>query len=117
MPHLLLVIEHEDRRTQAPVERRRRFDEMMRFTEDLETRGVLLASESLRPASETVRVQRREGRRLVTDGPFAESKEMIGGFFLLDCDERDEALAIAAECPASGWGTIEVRATGPCIDE
>ena len=117
MPHLLLVIEDEDRRAQAPAERRRRFDEMMRFTEDLETRGVLLASESLRPASEGVRVQRRDGRSLMTDGPFAEAKEMIGGFFLLDCDDRDEALEIAGECPASGWGTVEVRATGRCIDD
>ncbi len=48
------------------------------------------------------------------DGPFAEAKEMIGGFFLLDCATRDEAVAIASQCPAAEWATVEVRAVGPC---
>jgi hypothetical protein len=50
----------------------------------------------------------------VLDGPFAEAKEMVGGFFLLDCATREEAVAIARECPAAEWATVEVRATGPC---
>jgi hypothetical protein len=54
------------------------------------------------------------GRAQVLDGPFAEAKEMVGGFFLLDCATRDEAVAIARECPAAEWATVEVRATGPC---
>jgi hypothetical protein len=48
------------------------------------------------------------------DGPFAEAKEMVGGFFLLGCGTRDEAIAIAAECPAAEWCTVEVRAVAPC---
>lgn len=51
----------------------------------------------------------------MVDGPFAEAKEMVGGIFLLDCKTREEALAIAAQCPAAEWATIEVRALGPCF--
>jgi len=57
----------------------------------------------------------RGGRDVLTDGPFSEAKEMLGGFFLLDCASREEALAIAAQCPAAEWATIEVRETGPCF--
>ena len=53
----------------------------------------------------------------VTDGPFIETKEMVGGFFLLDGVDRDEAIAIAGRCPAAEWATVEVRALGPCYDE
>ena len=53
----------------------------------------------------------------MVDGPFAEAKEMVGGFFLLDCDSMAEAVAIAHECPAAEWATVEVRALGPCYDD
>jgi hypothetical protein len=114
MAFLLLVVEHEARRESPPETRQKRFDEMMAYTEDLRRRGVLLGSESLRPDSEGARVRRRDGQRIVTDGPFAESKEMVGGFFLLDCTTKERAVALAAECPASGWATVEVRETGGC---
>jgi hypothetical protein len=58
----------------------------------------------------------RGGRTQVVDGPFSEAKEMVGGFFLVDCDTRDEALAIAAQCPAAEWCTVEVRALAPCYE-
>jgi hypothetical protein len=54
---------------------------------------------------------------IVDDGPFAEAKEMIGGFFMIDVASREEALAIAAECPAAQWCPVEVRALAPCFDE
>jgi hypothetical protein len=117
MSFLLLVVEHEARRELAPESRQKRFDEMMAYTEGLRGRGVLLASESLRPDAEGARVRRRDGQRIVTDGPFAEAKEMVGGFFLLDCATKEQAIALAAECPASGWATVEVRETGRCIDD
>jgi hypothetical protein len=50
------------------------------------------------------------------DGPFAETKETIGGFFLLTCETREQAIAIAAECPAAKWATVEVRELGPCFE-
>jgi hypothetical protein len=52
---------------------------------------------------------------VVRDGPFAEAKEMVGGFFLLTCETRDQALEIARACPAAEWATIEVRELGPCF--
>ncbi|MES1162429.1 MAG: YciI family protein, partial [Rhizobacter sp.] len=60
------------------------------------------------------RVQVREGRQRLVDGPFTEAKEMIGGFFLIDVATRDEAVAIATACPAAAWATVEVREVGPC---
>ena len=53
----------------------------------------------------------------LSDGPFAEAKEMVGGFFLLNCATREEALAIAADCPAAEWCTVEVRALAPCYED
>jgi len=61
--------------------------------------------------------QVREGQARMVDGPFAETKEMVGGFYLLDCATRDEAVAIARDCPAAEWATVEVRPAAPCYDE
>ena len=58
----------------------------------------------------------KQGEKLIVrDGPFAEAKEMIGGFFLLTCATREQAIDIARECPAAEWATIEVRELGPCF--
>ena len=78
--------------------------------------GVLISAESLATAKKGKRLQVRDGATRVDDGPFAEVKEIIGGFFLLDCETQDEALALAAECPAARWSTIEVRKLGPCYE-
>ena len=75
---------------------------------------MLRAVESLSSQDDAVRVKVNNGRAEVLDGPFAEAKEMIGGFFLLDCATREQAVAIARECPAAEWATVEVRAVGPC---
>jgi hypothetical protein len=89
---------------------------MLRFSDELKTRGLLKASQSLVRA-EGVRVRVRDGKRTLVDGPFSEAKEMVGGFFLLDCETKDEAIAIASECPAAEWATVEVREFGPCRPE
>ena len=78
------------------------------------TAGVHLSSEALQPASQAKTVRVRNGKMIVTDGPFAETKEMIGGFFLLNCETKAEAIAIAKECPAAQWCTVEVRELAPC---
>jgi hypothetical protein len=90
---------------------------MLDFGQGLKERGLLVASESLKSHADAARVQVRGGRAQVVDGPFAEAKEMVGGFFLLDCRSRDEALAIAAQCPAAEWATVEVRALAPCYED
>jgi len=114
MPYLLLIVERGGRRSASEHEARRKYELMMRFKADLQTRGVHVASESLRPDAEGVRVEVRGGKRLLSDGPFAESKEMVGGFFLLCCASKEEAIALATECPASAWATVEVREVAPC---
>lgn len=115
MPYLLLIMEHQERRRKRSAEEARlEYEQMSGFVEDLKGRGVYTASESLRSVSEGVRVAVRAGKRIVADGPFAESKEMVGGFFLLDCGTKEQAIAIAGECPATEWATVEVREIGPC---
>jgi hypothetical protein len=90
------------------------YQQMLDFTEDLRRAGVLMATSSL--ATAATRLQRPQGMPgRVLDGPFAEAKEMIGGFFLLDVPNKEDALAWAERCPAAAWATVEVRETGPCF--
>ncbi len=118
MPYLLLVVERGERQAWSPEQARRAADRMMRFSDDLAARGVLVTSNSLRPDSEGVRIEVRGGKRTVSDGPFVESKEIVGGFFLVDCRTREEAIAIASACPATEWGTVEVRELAPtCLPD
>ena len=79
------------------------------FTRDVRERGVLLAGEALQPTTTATCVRIREGGTLVTDGPFAETKEALGGFYMLECRDLDEAIEYAARLPAAREGTIEVR--------
>ena len=115
MSYMLMIVEPVGQRTERGLEAGKQvYARMVQFTADLKARGVLLASESLESEDKGVRIQVRGGRSRLVDGPFAEAKEMIGGFFLLNCATRDEALAIAAECPAAEWCTVEVREAAPC---
>ena len=116
MPHMLLIVEPLGQREERGVEGGQvAYRQMLDFTEELSRAGVLIASSSL--ASAATRLQRAPGAvsSRVLDGPFAEAKEMIGGFFLLNCATRDAALAWAERCPAAAWATVEVRETGPCF--
>lgn len=115
MAYLLLIIEPRGQREgRSEDEGRALYGEMVRYGEDLAARGLLLAAESLRPDSHGVRVRQREGRTELRDGPFTEAKEMVGGFFLVDCASREEAVALASECPAARWAAVEVREVAPC---
>ncbi len=116
MAYLLLIIEPRGQRAErSESEGRAVYDRMVKFAEGLQKRGVLKAVESLRSDAEGVRVALRGGKPSVVDGPFAEAREMVGGFFLIDVATRAEAVAIAHECPAAEWATVEVRETGPCF--
>jgi hypothetical protein len=115
MPFMLLILEPKGlRRVRTPEEGRAVYARMVDYSVKLKERGVLLATNSLR--DDAVRVKVEAGQKRVVDGPFAESKELIGGFFLLSCDTREQALSFAGECPAAEWASIEVRETGPCFD-
>ena len=114
MSYMLLIMEPQGQRAErTPEEGAQAFESMLAFARGLKQRGLLRATESLRSAG--VRVESRNGKLARIDGPFAETKELLGGFFLLDCDDREQAVAIAAQCPAAGWATIEVRELGPCF--
>jgi hypothetical protein len=79
------------------------------WSEEMEQRGVLESAAGLRPPHEATTVRVRNDEVLLTDGPFAETKEQIGGFVLINCADLDEAIEIAAKHPAAGYGTIEIR--------
>ena len=117
MPYMLLIVEPPGQRlTRTEAEGRDAYAQMVRFGQGLKERGLLLATESLQSQSAATRVEVRDGRPQLRDGPFAEAKEMIGGFFMVDCKTQAEAVAIAAECPAARWCTVEVRALAPCYE-
>lgn len=116
MPHMLLI--HEpigQRAARSEAEGRATYERMLRWGDNLKERGLLLAAESLASLDTAARVTLAAGKPRIVDGPFAEAKEMVGGFFLLNVDSRDEAIALAAECPAAEWATVEVRALAPCF--
>jgi hypothetical protein len=115
MAYMLLVVEPVGQRGERTEEQGRElYERMLRFSEDLKRRGVLRLTQSLK--RDAARVTVRDDRAAVLDGPFAEAKELIGGFFLLSCTTREEAIEIAQQCPAAQWATIEVRELGPCFE-
>ncbi|GAA2744997.1 MULTISPECIES: YciI family protein [Kitasatospora] len=79
------------------------------FGEEMGRRGVLLGGERLRPTSDATTVRVRQDEVLVADGPFAETKEQVGGYYLVDCKDLDEAIEVASRIPGARHGTIEVR--------
>jgi len=117
MSFMLLIVEPSGQReARSEAEGRRRYDSMLRFSAELKARGLLTMSQSLTTDVKGARVRLRGGDPVVVDGPFTESKEMVGGFFLLTCGTRAEAIAIAGQCPAAEWATVEVRELGPCFE-
>jgi hypothetical protein len=79
------------------------------WSEEMQRRGVLEGGAGLRPPSDATTIRVREDTILLSDGPFAETKEQIGGFCLIDCADLDEAIEVASKHPAAGYGTIEIR--------
>ena len=80
-----------------------------RFTAAVQEAGVMLAGEALQPSSTATTVRVRDGKTTTTDGPFAETREVLGGYYVLDCKDLDEAIKWAAQIPAARTGSIEVR--------
>jgi len=117
MAYMLLILEqHGDRQSRGAEQGRVVYDRMLRFADGLNARGVLKGADALKSDAEGVRVAVRNGKAMTLDGPFAESKEMVGGYFLLDCASMEEAVSIARQCPAAEWATVEVREIGTCYD-
>lgn len=117
MPYMLLIVEPVGQRElRSEAEGQAVYDRMLRFAGELQSRGLLLAAESLASQTKAARVKVRSGQPTVLDGPFAEAKEMIGGFFMINCETREQAVEIAARCPAAEWATVEVRSLAPCYE-
>lgn len=107
MKYMLLIYLNESELSES--ERERCYAESAEFAQVLSTRGQYLLAAPLQPTSTATSVRIREGKRLVTDGPFAETREQLGGFFLIDAENLDDAIDIAAQIPAGKWGTVEIR--------
>jgi hypothetical protein len=113
MPHLLLVVEPLGQRADRGLAAGEAvYQRMVDFSAELQAAGLLLGVNSLGTAAK--RLSKRDGATQVLDGPFAEAKEMVGGYFLLDTEDAGVALAWAGRCPAAEWATVEIRGVGPC---
>ena len=116
MAYALLILEPPgQRQSRTEAQGRELYERMLRFSTDLRERGLLTLSQSLASDRGGARVRVQGGQAAVVDGPFAEAREMVGGIFLLSCQTREQAIAIARQCPAAQWATVEVRELGPCF--
>lgn len=107
MKYMLLVYMNEEAMNED--ERQQCYVDSARLTQDLHANGQYVAAAPLHPVATATSVRVREGKSLVTDGPFAETHEQLGGFYIVDAENLDDALAIAARIPPAKKGTIEVR--------
>jgi hypothetical protein len=107
MKYMLLVYLNEQAMDQA--EREQCYVKSAQLTQDLHATGQYVAAAPLHPVATAKSVRVRDGKSVVTDGPFAETREQLGGFCLIDAKDRDEAIRIAARIPPATVGTIEVR--------
>jgi hypothetical protein len=110
MQYLMLIYNEETNPPQpGPPEGDAYMNEYMAFTEDVKQKNLMLGSNALEPVATATTVRVRDGKTEATDGPFAETKEQLGGYYLLDCKDLDEAIEYAAKIPCARAGSIEVR--------
>jgi len=93
----------------STTERQQVYAEMLTLADELTARGQFLGGSPLQPSAQATSVRVRDGKRLVTDGPFAETREQLGGYMLVEVKDRDEALAIAGRIPLARYGAVEIR--------
>lgn len=107
MKYMLLV--YTDEQAWTKDERERCYGESTQLAHQLQAKGQFLATSPLQPVSTATSVQVRDGKRLVTDGPFAETREQLGGYYLVNAKDLDEAIDIAGRIPGARKGTVEIR--------
>jgi hypothetical protein len=113
MQYLVLISSEEPTEAPDPAQIGAVMTEYNAYTDMLRERGALVAGEALQPTATATTVRVRDGQTMTTDGPFAETKEALGGFYLIEAKDLDEALALGGACPGAKWGSIEVR---PIVD-
>ena len=107
MQYMLLIYLDENAPSQA--EREQCYKESSEYARELAANGKCLATAPLYPTSTATSIRMRDGKRLVTDGPFAETREQLGGYYIINVQDLDEAISIASQIPAGRWGTVEIR--------
>jgi hypothetical protein len=107
MQYMLLI--YADEQVWTEPERAKCYAESTELAHELRAKGQYLGALPLQPVATATSLQVREGRRIVKDGPFAETREHLGGFFLIDAKDLDEAIAIASRIPGARKGTVEIR--------
>lgn len=107
MQYMLLIYQVED--ALSETQRAQCYEESTAFAKELNASGHFVHAAPLHPTSTATSVRVRDGKPLVTDGPFAETREQLGGFFLVEAENLDQAIEIAGKVPAGRWGTVEVR--------
>jgi hypothetical protein len=111
MQYMLLIYANEAMRP-SQAEIGKVMQEYMAFTQDIVRTGKFKAGDRLEPTTTATTVRVRDGQTLTTDGPFAETKEQLGGYYIVEAKDLDEAIAIAARIPGARFGSIEVRPVG-----
>ena len=107
MKYMLLVYLEEQAMSES--DRERCYVESAQLAQQIKSSGQYLAASPLHPTSTATSIRMRDGKRLVTDGPFAETREQLGGYYLIDAKTLDEAIGIAARIPVARLGTVEIR--------
>ena len=113
MQYMLLIYGVEPSAPPSAEAMQTEIDEYNAFGEEVRSRKLMVAGEALHPVATATTVRVRDGKRLTTDGPFAETKEVLGGYYVLNCKDLDEAIEMAAKIPGAKHGAIEVR---PIVD-
>ena len=110
MRYIMLIYSSETQESQMTKEEQAaNFQAYYDFTNEVRAKGLFLSGEPLQPTSMATTVRLSGGKTVATDGPFAETKEQLGGFYMLECRDLDEAIEYAAKIPAAAYGSIEVR--------
>ena len=110
---LLICADEKAEAAVAPAEMTAMVQGHMRFAEELRAAGKMVVGERLRPDADASRIRAKAGQRQVTDGPFAETKEVLGGFYLIECASKQEALEWAKKIPLREGGFVDVRPVWP----
>ena len=107
MKYMLLI--YLDEQGLSEPDRAKCYQDSAQYAQQLSTEGQYVLAAPLHPTSTATSVRTREGKLMVTDGPFAETREQLGGFFLINAKDLDEAIDVAGKIPAGRWGTVEIR--------
>ena len=114
MEYLLLIYDNEaETARMTEAELGAMYQEFGKFTQSIQQSGNYHAGQQLQPVATATTVRVRDGKRAVTDGPFAETREQLGGFYWIKAKDLDEALAVAERIPSARWGSVEVRPLVP----